>query len=131
MLFFCLSTIALSKFPRVELSNEEKAGPLETHLRLFKKPVVNLFFVAMICYVGTEQGIANWMSQFLSTYHHYDPQTKGAQDVAYFWGLMTAGGVVGLLLLKIIHAWFLWMISTDVRLENRVIQLLQLKEESK
>jgi fucose permease len=93
--------IALSRFPPVELSNEEKAGPLETHVRLFKKRVVVLFFIAMTCYVGTEQGVANWISQFLSTYHHYDPQTTGAQNVAYFWGLMTAGGVVGLLLLKI------------------------------
>ncbi|WP_018614480.1 MFS transporter [Segetibacter koreensis] len=96
--------IALSRFPKVELSNEEKAGPLETHVQLFKKPVVVLFFIAMICYVGTEQGVANWISQFLSTYHGYDPQTKGAQDVAYFWGLMTAGGVVGLLLLKIMDS---------------------------
>ena len=58
----------------------------------------------MMCYVGTEQGVANWISQFLSTYHGYDPQTTGAQDVAYFWGLMTAGGVVGLLLLKIMDS---------------------------
>lgn len=63
-----------------------------------------MYFIAMICYVGTEQGIANWMSQFLATYHGYDPQTTGAQSVAYFWGLMTAGGVVGLLLLKIIDS---------------------------
>jgi fucose permease len=93
--------IGLSRFPQVELSNEEKAGPLETHVQLFKKRVVVLFFIAMTCYVGTEQGVANWISQFLSTYHHYDPQTTGARNVAYFWGLMTAGGVVGLLLLKI------------------------------
>ncbi len=58
----------------------------------------------MICYVGTEQGIANWISKFLETYHHYDPQTKGADTVAYFWGLMTAGGVVGLVLLKIMDS---------------------------
>lgn len=93
--------IAVFKFPKVELSKDEKAGPLKTHVQLFQKPIVILFFIAMICYVGTEQGVANWMSQFLSTYHGFDPQTKGAQEVAYFWGLMTAGGVVGLLLLKI------------------------------
>jgi fucose permease len=74
--------IAVSKFPKVELKTEEKAGAIETHLRLFKKPVVVLFFVAMICYVGTEQGTANWISQFLSTYHGYDPQTTGARAVA-------------------------------------------------
>jgi fucose permease len=58
----------------------------------------------MLCYVGTEQGTANWMSQFLSTYHGYDPQKAGADSVAYFWGLMTAGGVLGLLLLKIMDS---------------------------
>ena len=102
--FLMILVIGLSKFPKVQLSNEEKAGPLETHIQLFKKRKVILFFIAMICYVGTEQGIANWISQFLSTYHGYDPQTKGAEDVAYFWGLMTAGGVVGLLLLKIMDS---------------------------
>jgi fucose permease len=71
---------------------------------LFKKRVVVLFFIAMICYVGTEQGIANWISKFLETYHHYDPQTRGADTVAYFWGLMTAGGVVGLFLLKLLDS---------------------------
>ena len=96
--------IAVSKFPKVELTGEEKAGPLETHIMLFKKRLVILFFIAMICYVGTEQGTANWISQFLSTYHGYDPQTTGAKAVAYFWGLMTAGGVLGLLLLKIMDS---------------------------
>jgi MFS transporter, FHS family, L-fucose permease len=96
--------LAFSKFPKVELSSEEKAGPLETHIMLFRKRVVILFFIGMICYVGTEQGTANWMSQFLSVYHGYDPQTTGAKAVAYFWGLMTAGGVLGLLLLKIMDS---------------------------
>jgi MFS transporter, FHS family, L-fucose permease len=96
--------VSLSKFPKVQLNKEEEVGALQTHFMLFKKNVVILYFIAMISYVGTEQGIANWMSQFLATYHRYDPQTKGAQDVAYFWGLMTAGGVVGLLLLKIMDS---------------------------
>jgi MFS transporter, FHS family, L-fucose permease len=96
--------IRVSKFPVVELKADETAGALQTHLMLFKKKTVVLFFIAMICYVGTEQGIANWISQFLQTYHHYDPQTKGADTVAYFWGLMTAGGVVGLGLLKIMDS---------------------------
>ncbi|MBS1597918.1 MAG: MFS transporter [Bacteroidetes bacterium] len=96
--------IFLSKFPKVELKKDEEAGPWKTHVMLFKKRVVIAFFIGMICYVGTEQGISYWMSQFLSTYHGYDPQTTGAQEVAYFWGLMTAGGVVGLLLLKIMDS---------------------------
>lgn len=96
--------IALTKFPVVELKEDEEVGPIKTHLMLFKKPVVILFFVAMICYVGTEQGIANWISQFLQTYHGYNPQTTGADTVAYFWGFMTAGGVLGLLLLKVVDS---------------------------
>jgi MFS transporter, FHS family, L-fucose permease len=96
--------IHFSRFPVVKLKADEAAGPLQTHLMLFKKRTVNLFFIAMICYVGTEQGIANWISKFLETYHHYDPQTRGADTVAYFWGLMTAGGVVGLFLLKIMDS---------------------------
>ncbi len=96
--------IRASKFPVVELKADEEAGPLQTHIMLFKKRVVVLFFIGMICYVGTEQGIANWISKFLETYHNYDPQTKGADTVAYFWGLMTAGGVVGLLLLKVLDS---------------------------
>ena len=96
--------IGLSRFPVVELKADEEVGPIRTHVMLFKKPVVVLFFIAMICYVGTEQGIANWISQFLQTYHGYNPQTTGADTVAYFWGLMTAGGVVGLFLLKVMDS---------------------------
>ncbi|HEY4110801.1 sugar MFS transporter [Puia sp.] len=96
--------IKISRFPKVELKADEQAGALQTHIMLFKKRTVVLFFIAMICYVGTEQGIANWISKFLETYHHYDPQTKGADTVAYFWGLMTAGGVLGLFLLKVLDS---------------------------
>src|ERR1700758_1618869 len=32
--------ILLSKFPKVELASDEKAGPWKTHVDLFKKPVV-------------------------------------------------------------------------------------------
>jgi FHS family L-fucose permease-like MFS transporter len=96
--------IAFSAFPKVELKADEEVGPLKTHIILFKNRFVILYFIAMICYVGTEQGIANWMSQFLATYHAYDPQTTGANDVAYFWGLMTAGGILGLLLLKVMDS---------------------------
>ncbi|HYM93366.1 MAG TPA: MFS transporter, partial [Chitinophagaceae bacterium] len=100
----CLLMIIIllfSRFPKVELKTEEKAGALKTHIWLFKKRIVVLFFISMFCYVGTEQGFANWVSQFLFTYHGYDPQKTGAETVAYFWGLMTAGGVLGLLLVKL------------------------------
>lgn len=96
--------IYVSKFPKVDLDENEKPRPLEIHLALFKNKYVILYFIAMLCYVGTEQGISNWISQFLSTYHGVDPQTIGADTIAYFWGLMTAGGILGLILLKILDS---------------------------
>ncbi len=103
----CLAMILVilfSRFPKVELKSDEKAGALKVHIGLFKKRVVILFFISMLCYVGTEQGVANWISQFLFTYHNYDPQKTGADTVAYFWGMMTAGGLLGLLLVKLMDS---------------------------
>ncbi len=94
----------LIKFPKVELGEDEKAGAWAIHVRLFQNKYVILYFIAMLCYVGTEQGIATWISQFLSTYHGQDPQSTGADTIAYYWGLMTAGGVLGLVLLKFLDS---------------------------
>ena len=96
--------LLFSRFPKVELKSDEKAGALTIYIMLFKKRTVVLFFIAILCYVGTEQGIANWISQFLYAYHGYDPQKTGADAVANFWILMTAGGVLGLLLVKLMDS---------------------------
>jgi FHS family L-fucose permease-like MFS transporter len=93
--------IFLVKFPKVELQEDEKAGSRESYLELFKNKYVVLFFLGIFCYVGTEQGISYWMSKFLSNYHGYDPDTTGADAVSYFWGLMTIGGILGLVLMKL------------------------------
>jgi len=114
--FFMFLIILASRFPKVELKSDEKAGPLKTHLLLLKKPVVIAYFIALFCYVGTEQGVSYWMSQFLFEYHHFDPQTTGAHAVAYFWGLMTAGGVLGLFLLKVMDSRRLLIIFTILAL---------------
>jgi len=96
--------ILVSRFPKVILSDDEKSPALQVHLNLLKKPVVILYFIGILCYVGTEQGVANWISQFLYAYQHYDPQITGAKTVAYFWGSMTAGGLLGLVLLKVMDS---------------------------
>ena len=93
--------ILLVKFPKVELQEDEKAGSKESYLELFKNKYVILFFLGIFCYVGTEQGISYWMSKFLSNYHGLDPDTAGADAVSYFWGLMTIGGILGLVLMKL------------------------------
>jgi fucose permease len=96
--------LAVVRLPRVELKEDERPGAWATHRDLLANRTVWLFFVAIFCYVGSEQGIANWISKFLSTYHGYDPQVQGAHAVAMFWGLMTAGCRLGLLMLKLFDA---------------------------
>jgi fucose permease len=98
--FAMVVVILIFKFPAFELDESEKAGTWSVYKDLLKKRIVILYFLGTFAYVGTEQGFANWMSKFLSDYHGIDPQTTGASAVAYFWGLMTAGCLLGLLLLK-------------------------------
>ncbi len=93
--------LTLVRLPRVELTDEERPGAWATHAQLFRKPIVWLFFVGIFAYVGTEQGVANWISKFLQTYHGMNPETEGAAVVSHFWGLMTAGCLLGLVLLKL------------------------------
>ncbi len=92
------------RLPKVELKEDEKAGAASSYLELLKNRYVWLFFFGIFAYVGTEQGIANWVSRFLETYHGLDPQVEGARAVSYFWGLLTAGCLLGLVLLKLIDA---------------------------
>jgi fucose permease len=92
------------RLPKVELKEDEKAGAAASYLELLKNKYVWLFFFGIFAYVGSEQGVANWVSRFLETYHGLDPQVEGARAVSYFWGLLTAGCLLGLVLLKLIDA---------------------------
>ena len=96
--------IAFVKFPKVELQEDEKVGSKDSYLELFKNKYVILYFLGLFAYVGTEQGISYWMSKFLNNYHGLDPETTGADAVSYFWGLMTVGGILGLVLLKLLDS---------------------------
>jgi fucose permease len=92
------------RLPKVELKDDERAGAASSYLELLKNRYVWLFFFGIFAYVGTEQGVANWVSRFLQTYHGLDPQVEGARVVSLFWGLLTAGCLLGLLLLKLFDA---------------------------
>lgn len=93
--------LSLARFPRVQHTAEERAGSWEMYRSLARQRVVWLYFAAMFAYVGCEQGTADWISNFLYQYHGFDPHTTGATAVSWFWGLLTAGCLVGMLLLKI------------------------------
>ena len=96
-----IAVLTAARFPLVVKKEEERAGAWASHKALFKNKVVLLYFLGIFAYVGTEQGVANWISQFLMTYHKVDPRTIGASKVSLFWGLMAVGGVLGLVLLKL------------------------------
>jgi fucose permease len=93
--------VATVKFPKVELQEDEKVGTKESYRELFKNKYVILYFLGIFAYVGSEQGISYWMSKFLLKYHGFNADIVGADAVSYFWGLMTIGGVLGLILMKL------------------------------
>jgi len=99
--FAMVFILVSSRFPRVQHTAEERPGSLDMYRSLARQRVVWMYFVAMFAYTGCEQGTANWISNFLHQYHGFDPHTTGAAAVSWFWGLLTAGCLIGLLLLKI------------------------------
>lgn len=113
-----VGVVALSRIPKVERTDEERVGALATHVSLMKNRTVILFFLGIFTYVGLEQGVANWISEFLNTYHGYDPQTTGARAVAWFWGLMTIGGVAGVVLLKVLDSKIVLVLFTTAAIAS-------------
>ena len=105
-LVFILTLVVISmvKLPKVELKEDEKAGTFKTYIELVKDKKVILFFLGIMAYVGTEQGLANWMSKFLHTYHGINPEGAGASAISWFWGLMSLGCLFGLILLKLMDS---------------------------
>jgi len=114
--FLMLVIILSTKFPAVVRKEDEIVGAWETHLQLFRNRTVILFFFGIFAYVGAEQGIANWISEFLRTYHGLTPEVEGARSVGLFWGLMTVGCVLGLFLLKILDSKLVLGIFTSAAL---------------
>jgi fucose permease len=96
--------VLATKYPNFEKNEEERAGDSGSYLSLLKNRWTLLYFASIFCYVGIEQGIGNWISQFLLQYHGFDSQTTGANTVAYFWAMLTVGCLLGLLLLKVMDS---------------------------
>lgn len=104
IVFLMLFLIGGSRFPKVILKEDEKTGDWASILHLLKNKTVIIFFFGIFAYVGTEQGVANWISEFLKTYHGLKPEAEGAQAVQWYWGLMTIGCILGLGLLKLVDS---------------------------
>src|SRR3984957_5108277 len=93
--------IALVRWPRLELTENEKIGSFATIVQLFKSKTVWLYFIGVICYVGTEQGVATKIKGFLVNCHNVDPDLADKVAVSGFWGAMAVGCAVGMGLMKL------------------------------
>jgi fucose permease len=93
--------IALVKWPHVELMENEKVGSLHTIVQLLKSKTVWLYFVGVVCYVGTEQGVATKIKGFLVNCHNIDPDLANKVAVSGFWSAMAIGCAVGMGLTKL------------------------------
>ena len=102
LLFFAVAVIMilLVKFPQVQLDPAERMGDLASFRELLSQKYIYLYFFALFFYAACEQGNANWISQFLNTYHGVDPQSTGAMVLSWHWFLFAVGCMVGMVLLK-------------------------------
>lgn len=115
--------VFLTKYPTFEKTEEERAGETSSYWDLLKNKWTILYFLGIFCYVGTEQGVGNWISQFLNQYHGLDPQTIGANTVSYFWAMLTVGCLLGLLLLRIMDSRKLLIFTTTITMVCLVLAL--------
>lgn len=115
--------VFLTKYPKFEKTEEEKAGDTSSYWDLLKNKWTLLYFLGIFCYVGTEQGVGNWISQFLNQYHGLDPQTVGANTVSYFWAMLTVGCLLGLLLLKFMDSRKLLVLATSITIISLILAL--------
>lgn len=90
-------------FPPLD-DNAEPGSERKDYRSLLKQKKVWFFFFGIFSYVGVEQGISFWMSSFLENYHGFNPETAGASAVSWFWGYMTIGGLLGLVLLRLMDS---------------------------
>jgi len=110
--FLLFLIVLVAKYPDFEKNEDEKAGDSSSYWSLLKNKWTFLFFISIFCYTGIEQGIGNWISQFLKQYHGFDEKTIGASTVAYFWAMLTLGCLLGLVLLKIMDSRKLLIIAS-------------------
>lgn len=120
---FMIILIFSFSFPKVVLKDEEKTGTKDSYAALFKNKLVVLYFFGIFAYVGAEQGISYWMSKFLQVNHDIDYKTIGANAVGNFWGLMTVGGILGLILLKILDSKLVLRLFTSFAILSFTIAL--------
>lgn len=113
VLALCLvGVIWLIPFPRVEKTEHEQAGAISAYKELVLNHRTYLFFLGIFAYVGFEQGVGNWMAEYLKTHYGFEAENIGASAVSYFWAMITVGSLVGLILLKFMDSKKVLLVSS-------------------
>ena len=99
-IIFLLIFLYLLKIPSKNSKLEQFDFKTFFNFLLSKK--TTFYFFGIFCYVGIEQGINNWSSEFLYQYHLLDPEVVGVEVISSFWGNLTIGTVVSLFLVRLI-----------------------------
>tara|TARA_Y100000996_G_scaffold258978_1_gene203898 strand:- start:1298 stop:1933 length:636 start_codon:yes stop_codon:yes gene_type:complete len=89
------------KLPSLSIDDSEKFKFGSAFYTFLRDKNSYVFFFGIFCYVGVEQGINNWSSQFLYQYHGQDPNQVGVEVISGFWGNLTLGTLGSLILIKI------------------------------
>ena len=98
--FILLFFLYLLKIPKNDLDSEH--FDIKIFFNFLKSRNAYFYFFGIFCYVGVEQGINNWSSEFLFQYHSLDPEVIGVEVISSFWGNLTIGTIISLFLVKII-----------------------------
>ena len=103
---FILAIIALLVFLYFLKTPDNQSKLEKFDINVFSKFLNNrisyFYFFGIFSYVGVEQGINNWSSEFLYQYHSLDPEKVGVEVISAFWGNLTIGTIISLFLVKFI-----------------------------
>ena len=103
---FILAIIALIVFLYFVKIPDNQSTSEKFDIKVFSNFLNNrisyFYFFGIFSYVGVEQGINNWSSQFLYQYHSLDPEVEGVDVISAFWGNLTIGTIISLFLVKLI-----------------------------
>jgi len=108
-----LGVIWIVPFPKVAASANEQTAAISAYKELSANRWTYLFFLGIFAYVGFEQGVGNWMAEYLKTHHGYMAEQVGASTVSYFWAMLTVGSLLGLILLKLLDSKTVLLLSSS------------------
>ena len=111
LLILMLLSAAVTRFPSVESTPVERVGA-ETYKHLFGRRLVWIYFLGILCYIATEQGVTVFMSTFLERYHDVPAHEVGIKVLSNYWIAMVCGCLVGMILLRFIDGRYILRTST-------------------